>query len=246
MSKSPDAFRTISEVADWLDVPTHVLRFWESRFSQVKPVKRAGGRRYYRPNDMRLLGGIKRLLHDDGMTIRGVQKLLREEGVKHIASFSKPLDSQIVIDVTPVKSPDESPMAVDVEPEPLDNVVPLAEAPVQEEPKSEELVFLHRPSGDEGTAPPPTAPATEEPDLFTSSRATTQDTPSAAEDVAATPAIPSTPEVPDTDPDDDDARYIGRVSVASALRPLLANSGTVDPAILADVQQRLEAARARL
>jgi DNA-binding transcriptional MerR regulator len=94
MEKSPDAFRTISEVADWLDVPTHVLRFWESRFSQVRPVKRAGGRRYYRPADMRLIGGIKRLLHDDGMTIRGVQKLLREEGVKHVSGFSQPLDHE--------------------------------------------------------------------------------------------------------------------------------------------------------
>ena len=78
MEKSPDAFRTISEVADWLDVPTHVLRFWESRFKQIKPVKRAGGRRYYRPSDMALIGGIKVLLHDEGMTIRGAQKLLRE------------------------------------------------------------------------------------------------------------------------------------------------------------------------
>ena len=105
MEKSPDAFRTISEVADWLDVPTHVLRFWESRFSQVKPVKRAGGRRYYRPNDMRLIGGIKTLLHDQGMTIRGVQKLLREEGVKHVSGFSQPLDSEQgdVIDITPVE-----------------------------------------------------------------------------------------------------------------------------------------------
>jgi len=91
MEKSPDAFRTISEVADWLGVPTHVLRFWESRFSQVKPVKRAGGRRYYRPSDMELLGGIKRLLHDDGMTIRGVQKMLRDQGVRHVASLSQPL-----------------------------------------------------------------------------------------------------------------------------------------------------------
>jgi len=87
-NKSPDAFRTISEVAEWLGVPTHVLRFWESRFSQVKPVKRAGGRRYYRPADMELLGGIRKLLHEDGMTIRGVQKLLRENGVKHVAAFS--------------------------------------------------------------------------------------------------------------------------------------------------------------
>ncbi len=92
MSKSPDAFRTISEVADWLGTPTHVLRFWESRFSQVKPVKRAGGRRYYRPTDMALLGGIKKLLHEDGMTIRGVQKLLREEGVKHVAALSQVID----------------------------------------------------------------------------------------------------------------------------------------------------------
>ncbi|SPJ22409.1 MerR family transcriptional regulator [Palleronia abyssalis] len=92
MAKAPDAFRTISEVADWLDVPTHVLRFWESRFTQVKPVKRAGGRRYYRPADMELLGGIKRLLHDEGMTIRGVQKLLREEGIRHVSALSPPLD----------------------------------------------------------------------------------------------------------------------------------------------------------
>ncbi|MBI1418312.1 MAG: MerR family transcriptional regulator [Limimaricola sp.] len=84
--KSPDAFRTISEVADWLDTPAHVLRFWESKFSQIKPVKRAGGRRYYRPEDMALLGGIKTLLHDEGMTIKGVQKLLREQGVRSVAA----------------------------------------------------------------------------------------------------------------------------------------------------------------
>jgi DNA-binding transcriptional MerR regulator len=92
MAKSPDAFRTISEVADWLGIQAHVLRFWESKFSQVKPVKRAGGRRYYRPNDMLLLGGIKQLLHEDGLTIKGVQKILREEGISHVASLSPPLD----------------------------------------------------------------------------------------------------------------------------------------------------------
>ncbi|GAW35640.1 merR family regulatory protein [Roseovarius sp. A-2] len=92
MAKSADAFRTISEVAEWLEVPAHVLRFWESKFTQIKPVKRAGGRRYYRPSDMRLLGGIKALLHDEGMTIKGVQKLLREEGVRHVAALSQYLD----------------------------------------------------------------------------------------------------------------------------------------------------------
>lgn len=89
--KSADAFRTIREVAEWLDTPTHVLRFWESRFAQIKPVKRAGGRRYYRPQDMQLLGGIKKLLHDDGMTIKSVQKMLRQDGIKHVAGFSRDL-----------------------------------------------------------------------------------------------------------------------------------------------------------
>ena len=93
MSKSRDAFRTISEVAEWLDTQPHVLRFWESKFSQVRPVKRAGGRRYYRPADMQLLGGIKKLLHDDGMTIKGVQKLLREKGIKEISALSPAVDS---------------------------------------------------------------------------------------------------------------------------------------------------------
>jgi DNA-binding transcriptional MerR regulator len=87
LDKSPDAFRTISEVADHLDTPAHVLRFWESRFPQIRPVKRAGGRRYYRPSDVALLQGIRRLLHDEGMTIRGVQKVLREQGVRHVASL---------------------------------------------------------------------------------------------------------------------------------------------------------------
>ncbi len=88
MEKSPDAFRTISEVAELLETPAHVLRFWESRFPQIRPVKRAGGRRYYRPTDVALLTGIKHLLHDEGLTIRGVQKMLREQGVRHVAGLS--------------------------------------------------------------------------------------------------------------------------------------------------------------
>ncbi|MCA1334188.1 MerR family transcriptional regulator [Pseudooceanicola marinus] len=96
MPKSADAFRTISEVAEWLGTPAHVLRFWESKFTQVRPVKRAGGRRYYRPSDMELLGGIKRLLHEEGMTIKGVQKLLRDRGIAHVAAMSPPLDDLAV------------------------------------------------------------------------------------------------------------------------------------------------------
>jgi DNA-binding transcriptional MerR regulator len=81
VDKAPDAFRTISEVADELDVPQHVLRFWESRFSQIRPMKRAGGRRYYRADDVDLLRGIRQLLYSEGYTIRGVQRILKEHGI---------------------------------------------------------------------------------------------------------------------------------------------------------------------
>ena len=80
MDKSPDAFRTISEVAEDLDLPQHVLRFWETRFTQIKPMKRGGGRRYYRPQDVELIKGIRHMLYDQGYTIKGVQRLLRENG----------------------------------------------------------------------------------------------------------------------------------------------------------------------
>ncbi|MBS9720109.1 MerR family transcriptional regulator [Tianweitania sp. BSSL-BM11] len=80
MDKSPDAFRTISEVAEDLDLPQHVLRFWETRFTQIKPMKRGGGRRYYRPHDVDLIKGIRHMLYDQGYTIKGVQKLLRDNG----------------------------------------------------------------------------------------------------------------------------------------------------------------------
>jgi DNA-binding transcriptional MerR regulator len=84
LDKSPDAFRTISEVADDLDIPQHVLRFWETRFTQIKPMKRSGGRRYYRPDDVDLLKGIRRLLYGEGYTIRGVQRILKEHGIASV------------------------------------------------------------------------------------------------------------------------------------------------------------------
>lgn len=88
MDKSPDAFRTISEVADDLDLPQHVLRFWETRFPQIKPMKRGGGRRYYRPEDIDLLKGIRHLLYDHGYTIKGVQKLLKSNGNKFVTAIA--------------------------------------------------------------------------------------------------------------------------------------------------------------
>jgi len=91
MQKSPSAFRTISEVGEILGIPAHVLRFWESKFTQIKPVKRGGGRRYYRPEDVALIRTIQHLLHEQGMTIKGAQKVLRERGVKAIVGMGQDL-----------------------------------------------------------------------------------------------------------------------------------------------------------
>jgi DNA-binding transcriptional MerR regulator len=147
MDKSPEAFRTISEVAEALETPAHVLRFWESRFPQIRPVKRAGGRRYYRPADVALLTGIKRLLHDEGMTIRGVQKILREQGIRHVAGLSDEpspeeaaLDEAMIArfdadaDLAPEEVADETAAALaaaldpDPMPEPVPDPVPEPEA----------------------------------------------------------------------------------------------------------------------
>ena len=93
--KSPEAFRTISEVSKDLSLPQHVLRFWETKFSQIKPIKRGGGRRYYRPEDVDLLKGIKNLLYNDGYTIRGVQKVIRENGSKNILFSNNKINSKL-------------------------------------------------------------------------------------------------------------------------------------------------------
>lgn len=89
MDKSPDAFRTISEAAEELDLPQHVLRFWETRFAQIKPLKRGGGRRYYRPQDIDLIKGIRHMLYEQGYTIKGVQKLLRDNGNQFIVAVGR-------------------------------------------------------------------------------------------------------------------------------------------------------------
>jgi DNA-binding transcriptional MerR regulator len=86
MAKGPEAFRTISEAADELNVPQHVLRFWETKFSFIRPMKRAGGRRFYRPTDIAVLRGVRRLLHDEGYTIKGVQRLHREQGIRRLVA----------------------------------------------------------------------------------------------------------------------------------------------------------------
>jgi DNA-binding transcriptional MerR regulator len=107
LDKAPDAFRTISEVAEEVNVPQHVLRFWESRFSQIRPLKRGGGRRYYRPEDIVLLRGVRHLLYGEGYTIRGVQRILREEGLAFVQSVWRS-DAQAPPDVVEVDDEEES------------------------------------------------------------------------------------------------------------------------------------------
>ncbi|MFQ6552411.1 MerR family transcriptional regulator [Aestuariibius insulae] len=161
MPKARDAFRTISEVSDWLDAPAHVLRFWESKFSQIKPVKRAGGRRYYRPADMVLLSGIQKLLHEDGMTIKAVQDLLKTKGVRHVSAFGA--------DPTVGEAPQiERPKRAKADgAKPIDKAVekPAKEAVPPSAPASEAPLQTH--SDPEVADPPaviePDAPATEEP-----------------------------------------------------------------------------------
>ncbi len=143
--KAPDAFRTISEVADELGLPQHVLRFWETRFGQIRPMKRGGGRRYYRPQDVELLRGIKHLLYDHGYTIKGVQRLLREHGLRFVAAAASD-KAAAARGGTADAGRDEEDM-VDV---------PQADAPHQRhaEPRPEaeddEIPSWHRPAGEGG------------------------------------------------------------------------------------------------
>ncbi|MBC7144990.1 MAG: MerR family transcriptional regulator [Thioclava marina] len=176
MGKSADAFRTISEVAELLDTPTHVLRFWESKFPQLKPVKRAGGRRYYRPGDVALLGGIKHLLHEEGMTIRSVQKMLREEGIREVSA-----QSSVVLDDESAEAPakaepkapapqvsaavEATPVAPIAEAKPGEPAPPASAPETEAEPETQPEVALAAPeapsvpSSSVTPFPRPTAPA---------------------------------------------------------------------------------------
>jgi DNA-binding transcriptional MerR regulator len=115
LDKNPDAFRTISEVADELDLPQHVLRFWETRFSQIRPVKRGGGRRYYRREDVDLLRGIRHLLYGEGYTIRGVQRILKEQGVKAVQAHAPGLPGPAASPLTRLDSEVDADSASDME-----------------------------------------------------------------------------------------------------------------------------------
>lgn len=208
-------------MADWLDVPTHVLRFWESRFSQIKPVKRAGGRRYYRPSDMRVIGGVKVLLHDQGMTIRGVQKLFREEGVKHVSTYSPALygEPSEVIEARPLQPAEienaTRPAAAartthDAAPAPVTDEDVIQDTP-SEEVTAASAVFRHKREE---------RPETSGGKDVVDERAPADDTASpvdAGQPEPARPAIPPTPDVPDHDPADDDENHQRGPGIAARL-----------------------------
>lgn len=241
MEKSPDAFRTISEVADWLDVPTHVLRFWESRFKQIKPVKRAGGRRYYRPSDMALIGGIKVLLHDEGMTIRGAQKLLREKGIKHVAGYAPGLtddEGHVVIegDALPI-------IETEPEPEPTPEVIaaevetasaPVADAGDDVAQEPEKVDFLADEDTEEDDA---------QLDLLADADPE-DDAPEAPDDTA--PITLPDLDIPATDPEDDDADHDAGNGAAFLLRTTNPARLATRKAELATLRDRAAALRDRL
>jgi len=257
MTKSPDAFRTISEVAEWLDRPAHVLRFWESKFTQVKPIKRAGGRRYYRPQDMLLLGGIKKLLHDDGMTIKGVQKMLRDQGVEHISALSQSLDEHAEVGEL-VPSPEKVAVLKANAPEPESATLlqfPNAEDAI-EEPQIDPA-----PAPEPETAPPaeddaPVSEDTEPPSFFEvfdqpepepveaaptpeAAPETVEDAPEPAPEIAP-PAIPQIVDVPV------DAVSEAGPGLLTRLITEKTKLKAADPKALSQLQERLTALSVRL
>ncbi|WP_375697660.1 MerR family transcriptional regulator [Pseudophaeobacter sp. TrK17] len=233
MSKSADAFRTISEVADWLGVQAHVLRFWESKFTQIKPVKRAGGRRYYRPADMLLLGGIRKLMHKDGLSIKEVQAILRDLGIAHVSQLSHDLESDgppsdnVLADSPPLPKGAARTGASAPDPQ-----YAISSSPVKEETDEDTARKYQKPPGlsdkksvasasptaveppltrtvDPGTGTPPLADETFDTLESESSHAAEQDSDLAAGAEAAAPAADSPSEfggelLPQTDPVEQD------------------------------------------
>ncbi len=232
MEKSAEAFRTISEVSEALDTPAHVLRFWESRFTQIKPLKRAGGRRYYRPGDVALLAGIRQLLHDDGLTIRGVQKILREKGVRHVAALS----SAAAFDAPGFDAPDAG--AADEAPAPVRAAAPQPATPQPATPQPAAPQPAMRPE-------PPAAPSLPA-DLFTAPF---------AEAMPASPPIPEpaparSPAAAEPAPvagsESDAGLHAEREPAATLLRAMDALRAREKKPELVQVFQRLTALRDRL
>ena len=254
MKKAPEAFRTISEVSEILDTPAHVLRFWESKFYQIKPVKRAGGRRYYRPDDVALIAGIKVLLQDQGLTIRGVQRVLHEQGVRHVAGLAPALETLAVSE--PVEATRTAASARDetiedaeilddsmIEPVPSDPAAETAPEPVAtlssvddaQSPEADDLPELMPELIEEPVPEQDAEPAPEPAEERALSTADSMDDDTTAHDgppetpepqqSADDPAIAPTPEEPMTDAD-----LVAASAPAPATPPLSAPVSAPDPA----------------
>jgi len=244
MTKSRDAFRTISEVAEWLDTPAHVLRFWESKFTQVKPVKRAGGRRYYRPQDMELLAGIKALLHDDGMTIKGAQKLLREKGIKHVSEMGRSLDEDDALGSAPALEAEPAVAEDRAAPAPPEAAPATATGPGVPPPAE-----VTPPHVDPGHAPGPDTPGADNVGQLTTAPETADPAPAAddsdRDDPEETPAAASLAGIPD-DPADSDGKARSRFMrllrrIPEPERQLQARAAEITPLL-----DRMQALRDRL
>ncbi len=222
MPKSPDAFRTISEVAEWLGIQAHVLRFWESKFTQVKPIKRAGGRRYYRPSDMMLLGGIKKLLHEDGLTIKGVQKILREEGMSHVVSLSMPLDDSELDTVA------AAPMMQVPEPEPQSVVLPFEPTRATEDDDASQATPAPEPdAGPEAQAAPPTQESAAPDTAETGARAEPEVVEKSTS--ADTPATTTANETSEASPESETGAETGAEAARPAAEDATASDVASDP-----------------
>ncbi|MEM6850799.1 MAG: MerR family transcriptional regulator [Pseudomonadota bacterium] len=149
-NKAPDAFRTISEASSALGVPQHVLRFWETKFGQIRPLKRAGGRRYYRPSDLDLLRGVRVLLYDEGYTIKGVQKLFRDQGARYVSDFGRRAGEEEAAAARDALAEDPSPAAPGRAAVPVEAETPVKEAALGSAPREEESAA---PDDDASAAP---------------------------------------------------------------------------------------------
>ena len=247
MDKSPHAFRTIGEVAQWLETPAHVLRFWESRFPEIAPVKRAGGRRYYRPEDMRLIAGIKHLLHTEGHTIKSVQERLKTEGVAAIGALSDcALPGKEDADAAVLEAEAPEAAAPQAAPEHDSEIPPIGfffDDSADADPAEAQ-------SGTFAQTAPQAPPAAEAAPPAEASSA--DDTPASDAGAAEPRALPDPGHAPamdlshvPADPGDDDALAGDPVSVAARLRALdPAGLGADEVAALRTLHDRIRGARA--
>lgn len=236
MDKAPDAYRTISEVADDLDLQQHVLRFWESRFSQIRPLKRGGGRRYYRPDDVELLKGIRHLLYKEGYTIKGVQRILKEQGVRAVQAFARAGQTEVTFEPA-----EEAPLAAMPSPA-MPTPTSFASPPVNPPPVNPPPMHM-APQAEAPSFPAEDEPGENEPDDFTSFSAPVMpeaSMPSVAREAEAPPFAVELP-VQGSAPAFIAPAEAARGQVSMFRGGLQRGEAGADPALSADLSERMRA-----